>query len=133
MLSLLFGRMKRGGNLFCSGVENVELCMFPSLFYFLACMFEVFKKVLQEVKMIKTRNSSRDRDSKGRFEKFCGAIIHDNNESEYQLKLIGNKVKNEIKSYIFQNNIVKKHTLYICTKCIEKVQCLILKKYRCKC
>ena len=77
--------------------------------------------------MIKTRNSSRDRDSKGRFEKFCGAIIHDNNESEYQLKLKGNKVKNEIKSYIFQNNIVKKHTLYICTKCIEKVQCLILK------
>ena len=76
--------------------------------------------------MIKTRNSSRDRDSKGRSEKFRGAIIHDN-ESEYQLKLIGNKLKNEIKSYIFQNNIVKKHTLYICTKCIEKVQCLILK------
>ena len=46
MLSLLFERMKRGGNLFCSGVENVELCMFSSLFYFLACVFEVFKKVL---------------------------------------------------------------------------------------
>ena len=28
--------------------------------------------------MVKTRNSSRDRDRKERFEKFCGAIIHDN-------------------------------------------------------
>ena len=58
--------------------------------------------------MIKTRNLSRDRDRKERFEKFCGAIIHDN-ESEYQLKLIGNKVKNEIISYIFQNNIITRH------------------------
>ena len=40
-------------------------------------------------------------------------------------------MKNEIKHYIYENN-VKRHTLYICTKCIRHcifVQCDTLLKY----